>query len=659
MLLCYIMHTYMAQNGIEIRNQIKALVESSVATMLESKPEALAMLPRITIDRPADTNRGDYSTNIALATAKTIDMSPVEFAVQLAAIIELKIHQDNATGGVNLGDGTSHEGVATDDDNSSGATESEILKVEVAGAGFINFYLKPEVAADAVLLASKKESLGEFGKISTNTGKKIAYEYTDPNPFKVFHVGHLMANTVGESLSRLGGYTGAEIKRFCYQGDIGRHVALFVYGLRLMDEPFPTEKDVEDKKLSLVDRMYFMGKSYAKGSTYFKEHPEVEEEVQTINKKLYDKSDEEINQIYNLGLEWSLEYFETLYVRLGTKFDQYFFESACVPPALALISGGKARGIFTESEGAIIFEGEKFQEETKEENIGEINKGEKSKVEKLHTRVFITKFGLPTYDAKELGLAKLKYEAFEYDKGIVITANEQDQYFKVNLKVQSLMIPETTGKNTHVSHGMMVLPTGKMSSRTGDVVSAEEMLEQARTYVLEVMKNRDMSAEEKEKISDQIAIAGIKYLVLRQATGKDVIYDAKKALSFEGDSGPYLQYACVRARTVIAKALAQGIVASETFPSDHEVTIPLAKKISIFQEIVERAYYENAPHHIATYLIELSALFNNFYANNKIIDVTDDVTRARSSELLTLTQAVANVLENGLYLLGISVPAKM
>jgi arginyl-tRNA synthetase len=625
-------------NGIAIKASIKAAVESALYSLYSEPFLAKQYVPQISIDRPADITRGDYTTSIALAAAKIIGITPIEFAI---AVIS-KLNE------------------ATVDHPLSPSIE----KIEAAGAGFINFYLKPDIIASEVNVAAHEASPFTYGKITINAGKKIAYEYTDPNPFKVFHIGHLVANITGETISRLGEFTNAEIKRFCYQGDLGRHVALFIYGLRLMDAPFPDAK--EGEKMTLVDRMYYMGTAYAKGATYIKQNlesnPDLEQEIQVINKKLYERSDEEVNAIYDLGLEWSLEYFETLYALLGTKFDQYFFESKCVEPARALISEGLAKGIFAESDGAIVFEGEKFQD--------------KSKGEHLHTRVFITKIGLPTYDAKELGLAKLKYDAFPYDRGIIVTGNEQDQYFQVNLKAQELMLPQIIDKNSHVSHGMMRLPTGKMSSRTGDVVSAEEMIESAREFVLEVMKDRPMAEDERKKIANQVAIAGLKYLVLRQASGKDIVYDAKKALTFDGDSGPYLQYACVRARSVVAKAKEQGIepvdfsiacMSSPTcIPNDASIDSTLgttvsdvARKVFVFPEIIERAYLDTAPHHVATYLIELAGMFNAFYAQNKIIDVTNDATRATSAQFVALTQAVANVLANGLYVLGIEVPERM
>jgi arginyl-tRNA synthetase len=617
------------KTNAEIKAYIDTSLQKAVRTVFcndaHASVDITAVFQKHTLDRPADVTKGEYASNIALVGSKLFHISAIESAIAIVGELVTYIDKAHASYDAELAD--------------------VVSRIEVAGPGFINFYIHGHVFTEMIQSATLPES--HFNTLTMNVGKRIAYEYTDPNPFKVFHIGHLMANTVGESLSRLGEYTGATIKRFCYQGDIGRHVALFVYGLRFMDRPFPTRE--EGEHMTLVDRMFYMGTSYAKGATYFKDHPEVEPEVQTINKKLYEKSDAEINEIYDLGLEWSLQYFETLYTLLGTTFDQYFFESACVAPARELINEGLAKHIFTESDGAIVFEGEKFQDE--------------SKGEKLHTRVFITKVGLPTYDAKELGFAKLKYDAFPYDQGIIVTAKEQDQYFKVNLKAQELMLPHIAEKNRHISHGMLILPTGKMSSRTGDVVSAEEMIESARAYALEVMKDRSMDEDQKLRIASQIAVAGIKYLILRQSSSKDVVFDVKKAMSFEGDSGPYLQYTAVRARSVLARAKTEGIDLVAIDMSHIEQVAReagyLARKVCMFPEIIERAYQESSSHVLTTYVTELSAQFNAVYAQYKIIDTSTPEARTTSGMLLSLIQAVDVVLTKGVYILGFEIPEKM
>jgi arginyl-tRNA synthetase len=530
-----------------------------------------------------------------------------------------------------------------------------IEKIEVAGPGFINFYLTAKAINNALADISTNQN---YGKSELEKGKKIVYEYTDPNPFKVFHIGHLMANTVGESLSRLGEFAGADVQRYCYPGDIGRHVALTIWGFRFMDESMPEDT------VSLSEKVTFLGKAYATGAQKFYEAEKAAEEkaddsvekiefkkfeleVQTINKKLYDQSDEELNKIYAQGREWSLEHFEEIYALLGTSFDRYFFESQATKPGLEIVRANTAPnglGIFEESDGAIIFPGEKYD---------------------LHTRVFITRFGLPAYEAKEIGLARLKYDAYPYDKGVTVTANEQNDYFKVVLKATQLLFPEIGTKATHISHGMLRLTSGKMSSRTGNAISGESLLNEMNEMALLKMVERDMSLEDKHTVSKQVGVAAIKYTVLRQAIGKDIIFDPEKSLSFEGDSGPYLQYSVVRANSVLEKGKKENVTPSLVAPSVESDKLKagtldwaggtLERLLVRFPEVAAYAYSENAPHHIATYLMELASTFNSFYASTQII-VKDDVG---SAYRLGLVEAFTKVMNKGLWLLGIQVPAKM
>ncbi len=490
--------------------------------------------------------------------------------------------------------------------------------------GFINFSID-ESYFDSAIKNVLHEKI-HYGKNQSLKGKKILLEHTSVNPFKVFHIGHIMQNTIGESLSRLMEWTGADVQRFCYQGDVGRHVALTIYGLRLMDEKFPSDEN------TLQEKVNFLGKAYAKGATYFKEHPEVAAEVQEINKKIYERSDNEVNGIYDAGREWSLEYFEEMFKLLGSKFDRYFFESQSAGPGIKAVNEGLDKGIFEKSEGAIIFNGEQYG---------------------IHTDVLITKVGLPTYAAKEIGLAEMKYNAFPYDTGITVTANEQNDFFKLTIKAIQLLYPFLENKLKHVSHGMMKLPEGKMSSRTGDVVSGKDFIDETITTVLEKMTERKMSDEDKKVISEEVAISAIKFSVLKQTLGKDIIYDKTKALSFEGDSGPYVQYSFVRAGSVLRKGEEGGLVINEELSSiekpDASESI-LKRLIERFPQIVERSQNEYAPHYVAQYLLTLSGAFNSFYASSQI---------ANSLPRLALTKAFQYTVHNALWLLGIKVPKEM
>jgi arginyl-tRNA synthetase len=293
------------------------------------------------------------------------------------------------------------------------------------------------------------------------------------------------------------------------------------------------------------------------------------------------------------------------------------------------------KGLFEESDGAVIFRGEKFDS-------------------KLHTRVFVTSQGLPTYEAKDIAHAIRKYKEYKSDKSIIITANEQDNYFEVMLRALKEIKPEIADQTKHLSHGMLKLTTGKMSSRKGNIITGEVLIEDVENLILEKIKDREFSDEERFDVAEIVAIGAIKYSILRQAIGGDIIFDFDKSISFEGDSGPYLQYAFVRAQSILKISNSQFSISKIERPENFEIT-ELEKCLYRFPEVVERAGTEYAPHYIVTYLTELASIFNSFYANNKIIDEND----LASPYKIALTAATAHILKSGLHLLGIKVPDKM
>ena len=297
---------------------------------------------KVIFEHPGDFSHGDYSTNIALILSKKEKNSPKELAEKIVENLE---------------------------------KPKEVEKIDVAGAGFINFHLTKEFFASSLKDATKES----FGKNKTLAGKKVILEYTDPNPFKIFHIGHLMTNTIGESLSRIAEFGGADVRRVNYQGDVGLHIAKAIWSI------------LKDKKK--VETNEDLGEAYSKGSKSFEEDEKAKEEIIEINKKIYSREDEEINRVYDQGKEISLDNFEKMYEKLGTEFDKLFFESETGKEGREIVESNA--NLFQKSDGAIVFKGE---------NYG------------LHTRVFINSVGLPTYEAKELGLAKIKDEYFSYDE---------------------------------------------------------------------------------------------------------------------------------------------------------------------------------------------------------------------------------------------------
>ena len=539
------------------------------------------------LEHPADLGYGDYATNVAMAGAKKSGKNPHTLAEKIVEALIAK-------------------------------NDSDIFSIEVAGPGFINFKLSKTYFTGALVDALAQGDA--FGESNVLAGKKVVVEFTDPNPFKEFHIGHLMSNTIGESVSRLIEATGADTKRLCYQGDVGMHVAKAVWGMQ------KSERSKDQDTSGLVS---WLALCYSLGAMGFEKDEQIKKEVTKINKHIYDRSDPEINALYDLGRKVSLDYFETIYARLGTTFDYYFFESESAGFGKEVVE--KNPDTFVVSDGAVVYKGD--------ESMG------------LHTRVFINNEGLPTYEAKELGLAKIKYDATCYDISIIITGNEVNDYFKVLLDAMAKVFPDLAAKTEHYAHGMLRLPTGKMSSRTGDVITAEALIDETKEKALIKIAGEHFTTKEKNTIAEEVAIGAIKYSILRQASGKDIIFDFDQSLSFEGDSGPYLQYTYARTRSLLVKAEGKDVDPEKTSSDE---TRPLHKYLLRFPEVVGRAGGERESHYLATYLIELAREFNSFYGNTIVLDGAPD-----EAYKLALVTLVSGVLKKGLWLLGIPAPVRM
>lgn len=544
---------------------------------------------------------GDYSTNIALIVARSLGKNPREVADQIISLLNTKYKIQNA-----------------------------IDKIDSAGPGFINFWLSKDFLISQVNEVIKDGD--RFGDRKTMTGKKIMVEFTDPNPFKEFHIGHLYSNVVGESLCRLLESQGAMVKRVNYQGDVGLHVAKSLWAILPVSGIKYQVLSIEDK--SLEERVKLLGQAYAKGEKAYEEDESAKEAINALNKKIY-QQDPEIKDAYQKGRKWSLDYFEKIYKRLGTKFDFYYFESQAGNVGLEYVRENLKKGIFEDSEGAVIFPGKKFG---------------------FHNRVFINSLGLPTYEAKELGLAPTKFADFPYDLSIIVTGNEINEYFKVLLKALSLISPDLAEKTMHIGHGMVRLPTGKMSSRTGEVVTGEWLLDEAKRRIKENFKDMD------DIVAEQVAVGAVKYALLRSGIGKDIAFSFEESINLEGDSGPYLQYSFVRTRSVLRKA---NISNFKFHPTNWRIKLEpeelaLLRSIYRFPEVTEQASAGFCPNMVCRYLFDLAQKFNLFYQKCPILDPSassgqGDVRGFR----VALTQAVGQVLKNGLHFLGIKSPQKM
>ncbi len=629
---------------------------------MDSRQQILKSLQAITgqkeihLDVPERGEFGDYSSNVALQLkansekqkAKSEKGKPLSFQPStfgsprnLAEYIKSQLEKDD-----------------------------ELLKVvgkiEIAGPGFINFFLKTDALLNNLIQIVSEDE--KYGREDLLKNKKIMVEFAHPNTHKELHIGHMRTLILGESLSRIFLASGAEVFRANYQGDIGPHVAKAIWGTRklLNDKGLTWEKA---EKMDIYQKAHLLGEGYVLGN---KEYEANKAEIDALNTNLYNKVPEVLSD-YKRTRKWSLDYYEAFYKRFDVKYDKLYFETevGITGRDIVLRNIGK---VFENSEGAVVFKGEKYG---------------------LHTRVFVTKDGNPTYEAKDMALAPMQFSDFPFDKNIHVVANEQKGYFEVVLKALELIDPKFKGREYHLPMGMVQMVGQKMSSRTGVLVTVDNLLEDIKSQVTQLIVKE---VGNKDEVAEIITVGAVKYSMLKVHPTSDVIFNIKETISLEGNSGPYLQYTYARTQSVLAKSKAkesfgsaqdkqEGEQTKKLLPGDYSLVpeeYAILRCYLHFPEVVESAAANYAPNLICNYLYDLAQKFNTFYNAHKIIQSSKvktqnenanmkNITAARSEAedsqqynsktienfRLKLTEATGVVLKTGLSLLGIQAPEKM
>lgn len=575
----------------EIREQLKQAIKNLYD--LDFDPEI--------VPSPANID-ADYSTNAPLRLAKTLHQPPMEIAKKIEEFIK-------------------------------GFLINSTLP------GFLNFKLDDACLADKIShLYNNFEQ-----EISSDeyAGKTVICEFSDPNPFKVLHVGHLYTSIVGDSIGRLYEYAGAKVIRANFGGDVGLHVAKTMYAL--------LQKDTSDLKIDDI------AKCYIEGTALYDEDEAAHDVITKLNKEIYkinaeNLHDSKLAEVYWKGRELSYKYFNNFYATIGVKFDKYYPESTVAALGLKTVKEQLKKGVYELSDGAVIFNGDKYG---------------------LHTRVFINKEGVPTYEAKDVGLIFTKWQDWHFNKSIVITGSEQLDYMKVVLKSIEQYAPDLVAKTSHLIHGLVKLPGGvKMSSRKGNFLKAVDVL----GMIDKALKDEYNSTDQK------VSLAATKYAFLKYKMGGNIIFDPHESVKMTGNSGPYLLYSCVRAKKILAKA---GVAemphrkASGAWQGEDERTVPVAtgdgdaareesilgkiptsektlvKKLLEYKYMLSEAVTEMAPHKLANYLYELAQDFSRFYENCQVLGCTEE------EERLKLVQIYLNIMTHGLNILGIEIPEEM
>ncbi|MDO4611301.1 MAG: arginine--tRNA ligase [Candidatus Saccharibacteria bacterium] len=551
----------------EIKNELKNLIKNLYG--LDFEPD---------VTPSPDNIPTDFSSNAPLKLAKELHNAPIKIAEELA---------ENAKG-------------------------NDVLKnftPTVSNPGFLNF-----ITSDEYLTAKIADFTENFEKnISSDeySGKTVICEFSDPNPFKVLHVGHLYTSIVGDSISKLYEYAGAKVIRANFGGDVGLHVAKTMY---ILMQKNPDDLTIED-----------IAKCYVEGTAAYEDDEAAKAEITRLNKEIYKINSEDIHgtplaDLYWKGRELSYAYFNDFYARIGLKFDKYYPESTVAGLGLKTVKEQLEKGVYELSDGAVIFDGEKFG---------------------LHTRVFINKEGVPTYEAKDVGLIFTKWNDYHFDKSIVITGNEQLDYMKVVLKSVEQYAKDLVDKTNHLTHGLVKLPGNvKMSSRKGNFLKAVDVLD----LINEALKSEYNSEDE------TVALAATKYAFLKYKMGGNIVFDPNESVKMTGNSGPYLLYSAVRAKKILEKVGETG----DMKPAElNEQERTLTKKILFYKDALSEALAEIAPHRLATYLYEVAQDFSRFYEACPVAGSEKEAIRKN------LVKIYLDVMTHGLNLLGINIPEAM
>lgn len=519
-------------------------------------------------------------------------------------------------------------------------------RVDVAGAGFLNFFLKDQELVRNLLTEEKdEEPVGDY--------QNYLVEYSQPNTHKPYHIGHFRNISIGESICRILEYQGHQVYRVTYGGDIGPHVAKALWGVLKLEKEYQAVKSQ-----SLSEKAEFLGKAYVLGSEAYEKDQQAKSNIDDLNTRLY-KRDKDLLPIWEETKLWSIAALDSFYSLIGVEFDREIWESEIEDVGAKLVKDNLGK-VFIEDDGAIIFPGEKYG---------------------LHNRVFITSQGYPLYEAKELGVTQLESEFFPFDQAFHVVDIQQSDYFKVVTKAIELIDQKLGSKKKHVAYGFVSLTTGKMSSRKGSVVTAEGLIDQVKKQLSEEFAGRMISSNDLQLT--KIAIGAIKFNYLKYSLLSDISFDVKKSVSLQGDSGPYLLYTFARIQSLLNRATGNEAgnslnqtkinqeaakIAQTTNPSNQKKPVQksehysegleeeeraVLRQLEFFEAKVEQAFKKLQPNELAVYLLDLAKTFNLFYERYPILGSKKEEFR------LLISQRAAEYLKLGLYLLGIETVDRM
>lgn len=502
-------------------------------------------------------------------------------------------------------------------------SENIIEKIEVVG-GYLNFFINKETLATEIL--SEVTRTEEYGKSKIGESKNIVIDYSSPNIAKTFHIGHLRTTVIGAALYNIYKYLGYNVTGINYIGDYGTQFGKLIEGYKRWKSEYNLNENPIEKLTEI----------YVRISNLCKEDESVLEECRNNFKKLED-GDKECVELWTRFKNLSLKEFQKVYDILGIKFDSWNGESFYTDKIQEVIDLLEKSGKLIESQGAKIIDLEEYG---------------------MSPCLIQKSNGSSTYATRDLAAILYRARTYDYDKALYVTSYEQTLHFKQVFEVAKLLglDKKYTDGLEHVSYGMVLLETGKMSTRDGNVIKLEDLLKEAIERAKEIINEKNPKLNNKEEIAKKVGVGAVIFNDLSTSRVKDEIFNWDRILSFQGETGPYLQYTYVRTKSIIEKA--GGLPSFENIDKKYlleDSANKILKLIYNFEKILIQVTEKNEPCILSRYLIDLAKAYSNFYNENQIITEDKKIQNTR----IFLTYATGNVLKIGANLLGMEMPDRM
>ena len=486
--------------------------------------------------------------------------------------------------------------------------------------GYLNFKINKNGFVKATLDKILKEK-DNYGSSIDGAGKTVCLDYSSINIAKPFHIGHLSTTVLGGALYRIYNFLGYKTVGINHLGDYGTQFGKLISAYKRWGD----KETIEKGGIRALNELYVKFHQEAE------EHPEYDDEARAYFKKI-EEGDEECLQLFHWFKALTLKDVQKIYDLLDIHFDSYAGESFYSDKMQPIVDELKAKGLLTESRGAQVVDLEEYG---------------------MTPCIILKSDGTSLYATRDMAAAAYRKKEYDFDKCLYVVAYQQNLHFKQFFKVLELMGKDWAKDLVHVAYGMVSLEEGTMSTRKGNVVFLEDVINKCIEKAYTIIDEKNPNLENKQDVAQKVGVGAVIFGALYNSKIKDIVFSYDKVLNFEGETSVYVQYTCARAKSVIAKG---GIVENYEIPELSNVEIELIKSLSTFSKTVKEAAEKYEPSFIARFAVDVAQKFNKFYFDCKILAAEDEKTK---NFRLALTNATLQTLKNAFSLLGIGIPEKM